>query len=72
MKVLDYLEALNPEKKIDAIAKLLPYFLPRLTSGDLAIESNDENFPVDYTKLSAEELKEVLNLINDETGEDGL
>ena len=64
-KIGEYLDALNPEKRIDAISKLLPYFLPRLTSGDLMIESTERPIPFGYTKLSDSALKEVLNLIHE-------
>ena len=66
-KVSGYIQKIkSPKDKIDAISKLLPYFLPRLSNGDLKIETEGEPLPFDYTQLSEKALNEILELMKDE------
>src|SRR5688572_9968831 len=50
-----------PEKKIEAISKLLPYFLPKLSSADLQVTDVNPDV-IDFTRLSPGALDEILKL----------
>jgi hypothetical protein len=68
-KIPQYIKRIkSPEKKIEAISKLLPYFLPRVSKDiDLSIEtSNKFVFEVvnPDSKLSQDQITEFLDGIN--------
>lgn len=72
-KVGDYLNSIKtPRAKIDALTKLLPFCLPRLSSGDLNVEMEAPAYPVDFSQLSEPALMEVLKLMEANENSEGV
>jgi len=57
------LEQLDPRDRVTALARLLPYILPRMELSEVIEVKPKEEGNLDYSKLSTEELETMYNLI---------
>jgi hypothetical protein len=58
----EHLNKLDPRDRVTAVARLLPYVLPKMTE-IIEAEPTHEKQGIDYSKLSVEELETMYGLL---------